>query len=334
MPRYNFTNPLFLFKIESMMRRFFIIFCLLGLLTCDDGDIITVELEFDQELERCEDFEDSYVVFDTREDPSEALILIFPRNETTDTYFINKTPASEIEDFNVISSFDINPVAGSRFIYRSYNRALTSDDICSILPPSDLIIRDDDEAESGNVMVTFTFVDDDNDDIPSELEYGPGGIENPQDSDSDGIPDYLDQDDDNDNVLTRLELQDDLDEDGDGDPLTNPLNTDGDMYPNYLDADDDGDGTPTRLEDETESQNPRDQDNVFIDSGGMEIYRYLTNEATTEYGDSGLIFNTYSRSATTRFEIFDVDLGIINTTYIDLGTFEDSFDISNEPEED
>ncbi|MBC2846803.1 hypothetical protein [Winogradskyella flava] len=338
MQRYNFTNPLFLFKIETMMRRFFICFSLLSLFTCDDGDIITVELEFDQDLERCEDFEDSYVIFDTREDPNEALILIFPRDETTDEYFTNDTPAEEIDGNSIINSLTIDESA-IRFIYRTYNRALTADDICSILPPSNLNIIEDYEADAGGtVQVTFSFVDDDNDDVPSIYEYGPGGIDDPQDSDDDGIPDYLDQDDDNDNVLTKDELNDDDDDD---DPMTNPLNTDanlpnGDDIPDYLDNDDDGDGFPTRLEDETESQNPRDLENFVIDTGGIEVYRYLSNDANAmeSFPDSGFIFNTYTRSATTRFEILNAGLEIINSTYIDMGTFEDSFDIDNEPDED
>lgn len=50
------------------------------------------------------------------------------------------------------------------------------------------------------------------------------------DSDEDGISDYLDPDDDNDGVLTK-----DEDTDGDGDPRND--DSDGDGIPNYLDAD-------------------------------------------------------------------------------------------------
>ena len=51
MERYNFTNPLFLLKIESMIRRFFICFLLVFLVACDDGDIITIDLDFEGELD-------------------------------------------------------------------------------------------------------------------------------------------------------------------------------------------------------------------------------------------------------------------------------------------
>ena len=91
MERYNFTNPLFLFKIESMIRRFFIIFCFVLLATCDDGDIITVDLDFDGELERCDNDTDSYLIYDTRTSPNESLSLIIERDETNELLFTEAT---------------------------------------------------------------------------------------------------------------------------------------------------------------------------------------------------------------------------------------------------
>lgn len=74
--------------------------------------------------------------------------------------------------------------------------------------------------------------DDDNDGIPTASENPPD-----QDTDSDGIPDYRDDDDDGDGRPTREE---DLNEDGDGDPSTNPTDLDEDGIPDYLDPDDQG----------------------------------------------------------------------------------------------
>ncbi|MFC0604840.1 hypothetical protein [Winogradskyella pulchriflava] len=321
MQRYNFTNPLFLFKIEAMIRRFFIIFCLAFLTTCDDGDIISVDLEFDEELELCENFEDSYILFDSREDPNEALILIFPRDgEPYENFFENDTPASELTELNIEEDFDINETT-VRFIYRTYNRAIDASDICSVVPPSDLTIREDYEANSGTVYVSITIEDDDEDGVPNEYEYGPGGIDNPQDTDGDGFPDYIDQDDDNDNVLTINELND---SDSDNDPNTNPLNTDGDDKPNYLDDDDDGDGVLTRLEDIDENENPRSQNNIVLDENGMNIYRYLYNHPTAmeEFADSGFINNTYKRVIKTEFTVTNTGIEIISATVIDFGTYE------------
>jgi len=58
------------------------------------------------------------------------------------------------------------------------------------------------------------------------------------DSDQDGIPNYTDEDDDNDSVPTALELALDL----------SLLDTDGDGKPNHLDPDDDNDGVTTAME--------------------------------------------------------------------------------------
>ena len=73
--------------------------------------------------------------------------------------------------------------------------------------------------------------DHDNDGILSILEDldGDSDVKN-DDTDEDGIANYLDVDDDNDGILTR-----DEDENGDGNPLND--DTDGDGVPNYLDSD-------------------------------------------------------------------------------------------------
>jgi large repetitive protein len=101
-----------------------------------------------------------------------------------------------------------------------------------------------------------------------DSEERPGGDED-RDTDSDGTPDYLDDDDDGDGVLTRDERpgDEDIDTDKDGKPdyldddddddglLTSAerpdgesIDTDDDGTANYLDADDDDDGVPTRDE--------------------------------------------------------------------------------------
>jgi hypothetical protein len=64
------------------------------------------------------------------------------------------------------------------------------------------------------------------------------------DTDGDGTPDYLDDDDDGDGILTADEG---ADPNGDGDP-SDAVDTDGDGTPDYLDDDDDNDGIPTSVE--------------------------------------------------------------------------------------
>ncbi len=89
------------------------------------------------------------------------------------------------------------------------------------------------------------------------------------DTDNDGVPNYLDQDDDGDGILTRYEV---ADSDGDGDP-SDARNSDEDSLPDYLDPDDDGDGILTidELSDQNADGNPIDA----IDLDGDEIPNYL-----------------------------------------------------------
>ena len=171
--------------------------------SCDDGDIITVELEFDKILELCDENSESFLLYDTRTDPNESLSLVFPRNSTTESYFSTASPVGEPISFSI----DGNSVM---FNYRTYNIEPT---FCEVIPNANLIIREDYTASSGTVQVIVTVTDEDDDGIPTMNENpdpnGDGNYSDAQDTDMDGIPDYLDQDDDNDNVLTKTEDDDD-----------------------------------------------------------------------------------------------------------------------------
>jgi len=73
------------------------------------------------------------------------------------------------------------------------------------------------------------------------------------DTDFDGLPNYLDNDDDGDMILTNLEYVF-------GKNAAVALDTDNDGIPNYLDNDDDGDGVATFLEDYDHDGNPANDD--------------------------------------------------------------------------
>ncbi|HEX9600343.1 MAG TPA: hypothetical protein VF985_02520, partial [Mariniflexile sp.] len=109
-----------------------------------------------------------------------------------------------------------------------------------------------------------------------------------QDTDDDDIPDYLDDDDDGDNVPTRLENPD---PNGDGD-LSDAQDTDGDGIPDYLDKDDDGDGVLTRDE---ENQSPDKNPTNDISLNG--IADYLNPEVKTTVDATAfrehIIYKTY-----------------------------------------
>ncbi len=82
--------------------------------------------------------------------------------------------------------------------------------------------------------------DSDDDQVSDAIEIGLD-INNPQDTDEDGIIDALDNDDDNDGVLTKNE-----DVNNDSSPIND--DTDEDGIPNFLDNDDDGDKRLTLVE--------------------------------------------------------------------------------------
>ena len=328
MQRYNFTNPLFLLKIESMVRRFFIIIALLFFTTCDDGDIITVELQFDMDLDRCTNDTESYLIYDLRQDPNESLSLIIPRNATNDLLFEEPT----MQDTPTVLTINGSSV---RFIYRTYNRAVGNTELCESVPPADLTILEDYEASTGTVEVTVTIEDDDGDGIPSDLEGRGimdenGNFPNALNSDGDEFPDYLDEDDDNDNVKTIDEI-DTINADGDNDPTTNPLDTDGDGVADYLDTDDDGDGVDTVEEDEDGDKDPRNDLNNNAE--GILVPHYLNDIETVNYGFPGLTDNNqYTRTVFTSFLVKDIDLQILRATEVDFGMLTST--IADYPSED
>ncbi|WP_299526647.1 hypothetical protein [Winogradskyella sp.] len=298
-----------------MLRRFYVLFLLLLLTSCDDGDIINITLDFDKDLNRCDNFEDVYLIYDTRDDPNEALILTLPKPEFD---YVFGELSEEDED-----TLEIGTTTGIRFNYRTYSNTLPDGVLCNELTDPNLRLIEDYETNSGQVIIDVTIVDDDNDGIPSADEdiNGNGNLED-DDTDNDGIPNYLDQDDDNDNVLTSEEL-DTENTDGDDNPITNPLDTDNDGMPDYLDDDDDGDGILTRLEDVDGDKNPRGIDDEVVDENGMGVFRYLYNHPTAmeAFPDSGFIDNSYIRSISTSFRLENIGLDIIDATVIDFGTF-------------
>jgi hypothetical protein len=121
------------------------------LFSCNDGDIITVELEFDQILKRCGDVNsENYVIYDTKENPFESLTLLFPGSSANDLIFNPTTSPHE-------GSFSINE-SSTLFNYRTYNGD-PSGLICAEIPSSTVNIIEDYKATSGLVTYTSTFVD-------------------------------------------------------------------------------------------------------------------------------------------------------------------------------
>lgn len=101
--------------------------------------------------------------------------------------------------------------------------------------------------------------DYDMDSVPTASEdlNGDGNLAN-DDTDEDGIPNFMDNDDDGDMVLTSFEYV--FASNPDDKSVMSLLDTDNDGIPNYLDNDDDGDGILTKDEVVAGSNNPMDTD--------------------------------------------------------------------------
>jgi hypothetical protein len=220
------------------MRRLFLLSILsLFLFSCDDGDIIVSDFNFDESsaLNLCEFAGDRKVLHIVTES-NEAISFIFDQN-------ILENIENVIDPF---ISFSVAITNSNRVNYRRLNGNVESNIyFCQEIPPSEpTVIEEFTSTTGGNVefRVLDSGVDTDGDGIDNLDEQGPDNDIHNYDTDGDGIPNFLDIDDDNDNVLTNVEIKIDLE-------FGIDLDTDGDGIPNYLDPDDDGDSVITRYED-------------------------------------------------------------------------------------
>ena len=286
------------------MRKVIFVVLTIGLFfqtSCDDGDILTIEFDFEDTFESCGDL----VFYKTKSDPSESLSLVV--NDVT------------FEDlFNLLAGETLTVTSSSNtFNYRTYrNASLPSDLFCSDVPPSEVYINEDYESSNDTATFTTTLTEDDNDGIPAEFEdLNENGDYDDDDTDGDGIPNYLDQDDDGDNVFTATEKPNFTDTDG----LTNAQDTDGDGTPDYLDTDDDDDGVLTRDEESVVQDNNPTNDirdpNVGADYLNKDVAQTVAAVAYREH----TIYQTF---AVTLY-IENVNLEVITQDF-DFGILEDS----------
>lgn len=294
------------------MRKLIYLFCI-GILwtSCNDGDVIEVALDFDKTLANCDQSTTTYLVYDIKQDPFESLSLQFPRTTATALIF---APA----ETGYATEFDING-SSVRFNYRVYD-GNPENLLCTLVPDPNTTIINDYESTSGIVRTITTFIDDDEDGIPTSVEdLNLDGDDNPEtnptDSDGDGIPDYRDADDDNDNILTKFENHNYTVEFG----LANAQDTDGDGIPDYLDNDDDGDGVLTRNEDENGDKDPR---NDFDETSETPtVPRYLDRTALEPFVMDALVPNKFKRSYIVNFKLYNIDLQVLSTDQLELGSY-------------
>jgi len=292
------------------MRKLFltlIILVFVPFYSCDDGDIITVELDFEDTFESCGNT--NLILFKTKEDPSESLSLKLNGVELDDILQVDDNGLFE-------KTYTINST--NPFNYRTYsNTDLPSDLFCSDIPNSDVIITQDIESTSGMADLKTELTEDDNDGVPAELEdrNNNGDLED-DDTDGDTIPDYIDADDDGDNILT---IDENPDPNGDGD-ISDAQDTDGDSIPDYLDDDDDGDGVKTRDE-ENDSQDNNPANDITNNEVGPD---YLNPEVTTTVAATGYRDHSIGQTYKVTVILRDIDIQIISADVYDFGTLVNS----------
>ncbi|MEE9350563.1 MAG: T9SS type A sorting domain-containing protein [Flavobacteriaceae bacterium] len=147
-------------------------------------------------------------------------------------------------------------------------------------------------------------VDTTDEDLNGNGNYGD------DDTDGDAIPDFIDEDDDGDFVLTTAEAIVTNNRSGNSTTTTNYLDTDGDQIPNYLDNDDDGDGVLTINEDYDGDMNPGNDD-----TNGDGILDYLQQSVALGTSDNSIsnfsIFpNPVKNNLTVQFDTLQQDLNI------------------------
>ncbi|MFV8226876.1 hypothetical protein [Christiangramia aquimixticola] len=258
------------------MRRLLTGIFLLSLFTsCDDGEIIVTSFDFeDSTFKFCEGSNGNVIYAVNDDDVSESISLEFSNNQwVTDEDGTLLPPSQEEISF---------PLTGNnRVIYRIYSSSLNGDQyFCQVVPPSSpQVIEEWVSGTGATVIVKTGFIDEtanadpDRDGLKNINEGWNAQGTDLWDTDEDGIPDYLDKDDDGDNVPTSIEITNNV-----NDPVTSDgyRDTDEDGIPNYLDNDDDNDNVLTRLEVEEGSElNPES-----FSSTGDGIPNYLNDQQT------------------------------------------------------
>ncbi|WP_459212954.1 hypothetical protein [Aquimarina rhabdastrellae] len=286
------------------MYRFLFIFSLLiGLYSCDDGDIIVTEFDFDDiDLERCNGAGvDEHVFYKINTSLNEAIALNF-------TSPFSETPVLTLNEVITIT-LSLSETT-NQLLYRKFTDAVSDSYFCGSVPPSDVTVTQELLSTQGEATIeTRIAIIDDNDGIPSEEEdlNGNGNLED-DDTDGDGLPNYRDPDDDNDNILTSNEIPNGIPNND------NPRDTDEDGIPDYLEADDDNDGVLTINEDISGSNNPRDPSN---DEDGDNILNYLDNDSSpaTPVSNSPALSNAVRITYRTTVTIINLEFNSTNNNF-------------------
>ena len=215
------------------MRKLFFISILLSLFSsCNDGDIIITDFNFEaSNLNNCGG-PGAYVFYNINNSLfAESISLVL---ETSDILFLE---SGTVEYVLNGMTYAVN--------YRKYDNDITDDYFCSNIPPTTPSVTIEFLGASGIAVLTTIVTKNDEDGIEEDSTSN-------LDTDNDGLLNYYDNDDDGDNIPTLNELGSEF--------LTGndefPLDTDKDGIYDYLDIDDDNDTILTRYEDANADLDP------------------------------------------------------------------------------
>ena len=281
------------------MKKWSLLIILLSFLGCNDGNVDVPSFDFSStSVENCGEI----VLYKINSNE----ILVIELAASSDFLTTERTTAT---------SFTLSTTGSNTVTYRTLDATPTGSYFCQNVPPTSPTILTEWNG-TGTLEVLTSLTLDDNDGVESALEdrNSDGDLTN-DDSDGDGIANYIDLDDDDDGILTSSE-----DVNGDGD-FTND-DTDGDGTPNYLDNDDDGDGTPTRSEATSDSN-----DNGILDYLDPET---VTPLETDRVGPTNQYQENYESTFTiTNFELTDQNGDFIRRfDSYDFGTESDTNTVS------
>jgi len=264
--------------------------------SCDDGDIIVSNFNFNEntELNLCQE-ENTNILHFIDSETNEAISFTF-QNADFDGTFDGVMPTEP-------TVIDIN--GNNRINYRLLDGEASSNAyFCQDIPPSSPLVVEEYISTTGGTATIEVFIEsqDDGDGIPaSDEDLNGNGDFFDDDTDGDGIPNFLDIDDDNDNVPTATEINTEFGAE---------LDTDEDGTPNYLDADDDGDGIISRYEDLNAFDNNPDEPilNPADDTDEFGLPNYLNPDVTESLVIDEFRDNRISRSFRTQIVFNDITL--------------------------
>jgi len=265
--------------------------------------VITTTFDFDEntDLSLCQQ-DNVNVLYFIDPETNEAISFNFSLDEFDGTFTGIDNDILEIE-------LDISST--NQVTYRRLNSGISGNNyFCQQIPPSSPQVIDEFISTTGGTATLEIRISeqDDDDGVPAELEEAAeiNGVDCNGDCDEDGIPNFLDIDDDNDNVLTSVEAVFEVDENDN--PIPGQyVDTDGDGVPNYLDNDDDGDGVLTINEDINvcdDPENPALNPGNDINADGLA--NYLNPDITESISINVVKENTINRSFLTQVVFNDI----------------------------